>query len=273
MKKTLEYFVIISLFIISLIYTNNISNIVKNKDPIMIKINDISKDFKISSVNAIVNDDEIIPGKSGCTIDINKSYQSMKKVNEYTDKMLKYKDLVPEIALNNIYDKYIVSGNSLDRNIAIVVYIKDSLKEVNKINNIKLNIFLDGSLLSNGKIEMSENKKIYNGGIDNNYDDTTIEWVNDVIESNYNKPLYCLNINKNDDNLLRCSRNRMHTISPKIVSKNVLNIKENIVNGSIIYFDENNIDKLNLITDYILKKGYNIVYLDELLNESTCNNN
>lgn len=273
MKKRLEYFAIILLFAISFIYTNKISNIVKNKDPIMIKINEISNNVRISSVNAVVNDDEITPGKSGCDIDINGSYQNMKQINEYTDKMLKYKDLVPEISINNTYNKYIVSGNSLDRNVSIIVYIKDSLEKVNKINNTKLNIFLDGNLLKNGKVEITENKKIYNAGMDHNYDDTTIEWINDVIESSYNKSLYCLNIDKDDNNLLQCSKNKMHTINPKVVYKSVLNIKENIKNGSIIYFDENNIDKLDLVINYILKKGYNIVYLDELLNEKTCNNN
>ena len=43
-----------------------------------------------------------------------------------------------------------------------------------------------------------------------------------------------------------------------------------ITNGSIIYFDENNIDKLNEISNYLIKKGYNVVYLDELLSEQNC---
>ena len=126
-------------------------------------------------------------------------------------------------------------------------------------------------MLYNGKIDISKNKRIYNGGIDNNYDDVVIEWVNDVITDGYNnKPLYCLNTNKDDDNLVVCGRNKMHTITPKINGNNIYNVKKNITNGSIIYFDENNIDKINVISDYILKKGYNIVYLDELLNENTC---
>ena len=231
----------------------------------MENIIEISKNSIVESVNATIEDDEIKPGKTGCEIDINKSYESMKRINEYTESMLKYKDIIPEITLNNIYNKYISSGNG--RNVSLVIYIVNDINKINEIDNIKLNIFLDSNLLINGKIDISDNKKIYNGGV---YDDTTIEWVNDVINTNYNKSNYCLNIDKNDNNLVTCSRNRMHTITPKIIVKDIYNTKSSITNGSIIYFDENNINKIIPISTYLIKKGYNIVYLDELLSEKGC---
>ena len=91
--------------------------------------------------------------------------------------------------------------------------------------------------------------------------------MNDVINDNYNSSNYCLNLDKNDNNLLECARNKMHTISPLIVDKNIYNTKVNINNGSILYFNENNIDKINELSIYLIKKGYIIVYLDELLSE------
>jgi len=271
MKKALEYIGITFLFVISFIYTNKIANIIKNEDPIMQTILQIKENTKIESVNAVINDDEIIPGKSGCEIDENKSYEDMKKINRYNFNMLKYKDLVPEITINNIYNKYISSGNNIKRNISIVVYINDNVEYIKNIDT-KLNIFLDSSLLLNGKVDVGNNKRIYNGGNNKNYDDITIEWVNDVITTNYNEPRYCLNIDKDDDNLVVCARNRMHSISPKIIlnKNNIYDSKSNITNGSIIYLDENNIDKLKNIIDYITKKGYDIVYLDELLTEKSC---
>ena len=105
-----------------------------------------------------------------------------------------------------------------------------------------------------------------------NYDDITIEWVNDVITDSYNKPSYCINLNQNKDNLDICSKNRMHTINPSLIltKNNVYDIKSKIDNGSIIYVDENNIEMLKSIIDFANKKGFNIVYLDELLDERTC---
>ena len=93
----------------------------------------------------------------------------------------------------------------------------------------------------------------------------------DVILDNYNESKYCINKNKNDDNLVICARNKMHTISPKIIVKqNTYDVKALIENGSIIYFDENNIKNIDSIIKYVKSKGYEIVFLNELLNENMC---
>lgn len=272
MKKILEYLGITLLFGISLIYTENITSVVKNNDPIMKDIVVSSDDYKIESVNALVSDKDIVPGINGCEIDVNKSYEDMKKINTFTDKMLKYKDIIPEISITNIFDKYISRGNSKDRNVSIVLYIKDNVDKLNEYSGIKLNVFLDSSLLENGKVNVSQNKKIYNGGNNLNYDDVIIEWMNDIILDNYNKSNYCLNKDRDDDNLVVCARNKMHTISPKLVvnNTNTYEIKKLVQNGSILYFEENSISKIKEISDYLIKKGYNIVYLDELLSEKKC---
>lgn len=270
MKKIFDYFIIILLFMISLIYTNNITNIAKDNDPIMKKIKTISNDLKIESVNAEINGNSITPGINGCEIDEGKSYENMKKINSYNDNMLKYKDIIPEITIHNIYDKYITSGNNKNRNVSLVIYIKDNIENINQINNIKLNVFVDSNIIKDGIVNISNNIKIYNGGDNLNYDNISIEWMNDVISDNYNTSNYCLNINKNDNNLLECARNKMHTITPLVVDKNTYNTKVNITNGSILYFDENNINKINQLSNYLIKKGYNIIYLDDLLSEDNC---
>lgn len=274
--KKIEYIGILLLFALSLIYLNKTTNILKDKDPIMQNIVHNANNYKIESVNAKINEDTIIPGTNGCVIDINKSYAKMKKINEYTDKMLKYKDLIPEITINNIYNKYIISGNETKRNVSIIININEEVEKLNTLlstNKIKLNVFLDSEILKNDVISINkEYVKIYNGGLNNNYDDITIEWMNDVIIENYNQSKYCINRNKNDDNLLVCARNKMHTITPTInvTKSNMHTAKTQINNGSIIYFDEKNIDNIITISDYIKSKGFKIVFLEELLSEKTC---
>lgn len=272
MKKILEYLGITLLFGISLIYTENITSVVKNNDSIMKNIKSISDEYRVESVNAIVSDKDIIPGINGCEIDINKSYEDMKKINAFTDKMLKYRDLIPEISITNIFDKYISSGNSKDRNVSIVVYMKDNVDKINEYSNIKLNVFLDSSILENGKVNVMKNIRIYNGGNNLKYDNVIVEWMNDIILDNYNKPKYCLNKDRSDDNLVVCARNKMHTISPKLMvtNTNTYEIKKQVQDGSILYFEENSISKIREMSDYLIKKGYEIVYLDELLSENKC---
>lgn len=270
MKNFLKYFSITFIFALSFIYTEKVSNIVKNSDPIMKNIINIKDKYKVQSVNAIIDNNVITPGKTGCEIDINKSYVNMKNINKFDENMIKYKDIIPEITINNVYDKYISNGNTNNKSISFVIYINDidTLDKINKIKDIKLNIFLNSELLKN-KIEITNNKMIYNGGDNLKYDKVELEWVNEVI-NHYNKPSYCLNLDKNDEYLKICSKYKMHTINP-IININIYNIKKNLTNGSIIYFDEKNIDKINIINDYALNKGFKVVYLNELLDEGTCN--
>ena len=204
MKKKIEYILMLILFALSLIYTNSATNIIKKEDPIMKSIMKNKNAYKIESVNAKIENDTITPGVNGCEVDINKSYQNMKKINEYTDKMLKYKDLIPEITISNVYNKYITNGNDTKREVSIIVNIDEKIDEVVTMandNKIKINMFLDSEMLKNGPIKIEKTYiHIYNGGVNNNYDDITIEWMNDIIEDNYNESKYCINKNKNDNN-------------------------------------------------------------------------
>ena len=53
-------------------------------------------------------------------------------------------------------------------------------------------------------------------------------------------------------------------------NSNMYEIKKQVQNGSILYFEENSISKIKEMSDYLIKKGYDIVYLDELLSENKC---
>ena len=276
MKKICEYSVIAIFFILSLIYTEKIINVAKEKDPIMQNIVKNMDKYKISSVNASIIGDTITPGVRGCIIDIDKSYEHMKKINEYQDKLLKYRNLIPEITINNVYNKYIINGNKHKRQVSIIINLNDNISDTNNITNDineKINIFVSSNLIDDKLLKIDkEYIKIYNGGNSNNYDDITIEWMNDVISDNYNESKYCINKNRNDDNLLICNRNKMYTISPTIIvnNSNLYEVKSLVQNGSIIYFDGSNILQISNIIKYVKTKGYKIVFLDELLDESIC---
>ena len=158
MKKCIEYGLITLMFVLSFVYTNKVANIVKAKDPIMKKIRTMEV-TNIKSVDAKIDGNVIEQGVIGCSVDVTKSYEAMKMVNEYRDTLLKYKDVIPSKSLRNIYNYYIVGGNNVNRNISIVVYISNSVSELSKYN-IKLNVFLDASMLDNGSIDMPKKAKV-----------------------------------------------------------------------------------------------------------------
>ena len=73
------------------------------------------------------------------------------------------------------------------------------------------------------------------------------------------------------DNLNICKKNNMYSINPLIFESNdnYNNIKNNIQNGSIVSLNINkkNVEEINNIINYIMKKGYKLNYLSKLVEE------
>ena len=61
----------------------------------------------------------------------------------------------------------------------------------------------------------------------------------------------------------------MKTIKTNEIKENILNyIKENLGNGEIFLINSDNYEEIKYSINYILSKGYKIVYLDELLDNT-----
>ena len=95
MKKIIRIFFIISLVCFSFFYTDKVMNLLNSKDPLMVKLNDIKKDYEVLPVNAIIDNDTIVPGKKGLEVDIDKSYEEMKLGGIFREESLIYKDILP----------------------------------------------------------------------------------------------------------------------------------------------------------------------------------
>ena len=93
----------------SFFYTNKIIVYLKNNDPIMIKIKEYDMEYSDTKVESIINYLDIIPGKNGDKIDINKSYEKMKKAGKFDKNLLVFEKTKPKNSIN--YDNYIVYLN------------------------------------------------------------------------------------------------------------------------------------------------------------------
>ena len=123
MKKIIRIFFIISLVCFSFFYTDKVMNLLNSKDPLMVKLNNIKKDYEVLPVNAIIDNDTIVPGKKGLEVDIDKSYEEMKLGGIFREESLIYKDILPSSSISNNKDKYIVKGNSNNEVSLIVIYL------------------------------------------------------------------------------------------------------------------------------------------------------
>lgn len=275
LKRIIEMIGLSILICFSFILTEKTATIFKNEDKIMMTIKENSSDLEIKSIDAIVKRDEIVPGISGKSVNIEKSYQVMKKLGFYQESKIVYQQIKPTISINEYYDKYIVSGNPEKRQVSLIF----KLEKDTKINDV-LKILKERSLNANFFAYTTWAKKntaslleiVNDGHVLGNLNSDDLQLLNSILRKNSTqKKYYCYCEKKDLEVLKKCSENKYFTIVPQFVIERDLltNTKQQLQSGSIISID---INKSNLIElantlDYIVSKGFQIVTLDQLLQE------
>lgn len=275
MKKLFKIFGIITFLCFSFFYTDRVMNVISDKDPLKQEIINLSNNYKLSSNEAVVSGDTIIPGSNGREVNVDKSYKKMRTGNVFNDKLLVFNVIYPEYKLKDNMDKYIINGNINKKEVSIVFIINNDNnldKIISILDNKKVvsNLFIEYNYLFNNinKIKKYNNHNIYSYSDKYTYD--TLVIANNIITRTMNnKPIYCLSKTKNKDNINVCSYSNMYTIIPSI-NGGYNDIKSNLSNGNIILLDTsiNTVNELNLIINFINSKGYDIVSLDKLLSEN-----
>jgi len=283
MKKSLSYLGVLVLACFSFFYTDKAVDIIKRNDPIMKTILENSENLIVDPINAVINEDEIITGLNGKKVNIDESYQNMKKANSYQESMLVFDEILPEVSIQ--YDKYVVKGNEIKNQVALVFKV-DSTRNLNEVNtilnakNVLATFFMDGYIVQQNMDMVlnlvNDGYEIENLGYDGIYSSENLVWTNNMIEALSNQEInYCYTEYKDSNILDLCSSNKMYTIKPTINATNYpfLTVKKNLESGSIISFDlsDKMIKELPSIISYVTQKGYEIVTLDELISENYSN--
>ena len=278
LKKILKVSAVLLLVGFSFFYTEKVTMIARNSDPIMRAIKKEESNKKVSNVNPVINNDEYIMGINGCEIDVDKSYSKMRSVGEFKEELIVMKETSNDKDLTN---KYVIGGNNKEKNVSLIFIVnKDidsSLTDYINQKNIKVNYFIDGKYLEENMITvkfLSENNNIYYLGVNEEYSDEYMLYHNNLIGMNgTNESKYCFTNDKNNDILKLCNDYNMTTIKSDVIKDNVYKtIKDKLYNGVIFAFDSNNVDEIKVSINYILSKGYNIVSLEDLLSEkNSCN--
>lgn len=278
LKKILKVSAVLLLVGFSFFYTEKVTMIARNSDPIMMAIKKEESNKKVSNVNPVINNDEYIMGINGCEIDVDKSYSKMRSVGEFKEELIVMKETSNDKDLTN---KYVIGGNNKEKNVSLIFIVnKDidsSLTDYINQKNIKVNYFIDGKYLEENMITvkfLSENNNIYYLGVNEEYSDEYMLYHNNLIGMNgTNESKYCFTNDKNSDTLKLCNDYNMTTIKSYVIKDNVYKtIKDKLNNGVIFAVDSDNIDEIKVSINYILSKGYNIVSLEDLLSEkNSCN--
>lgn len=273
LKKIFKISAVLLLVGFSFFYTEKVTLIARNSDPIMRAIKKEESNKKVSNVNPVINNDEYIMGINGCEIDVDKSYSKMRSVGEFKEELIVMKETSND---KDLTDKYVIGGNNKEKKVALIFIVNKDIDSnlTNYINdkNLKVNYFIDGKYLEENMITvkfLSENSNIYYLGENEEYSDENMLYHNNLISMNgSNEPKYCFTSDKDNNTLKLCNDYDMVTIKSDIIKDNIYKrIKDKLNNGVIFAIDSDNTDEIKVSINYILSKGYNIISLEDLLSE------
>lgn len=273
LKKIFKISAVLLLVGFSFFYTEKVTLIARNSDPIMMAIKKEESNKKVSNVNPVINNDEYIMGINGCEIDVDKSYSKMRSVGEFKEELIVMKETSND---KDLTDKYVIGGNNKEKKVSLIFIVNKDIDSnlTNYINdkNLKVNYFIDGKYLEENMITvkfLSENSNIYYLGENEEYSDENMLYHNNLISMNgSNEPKYCFTSDKDNNTLKLCNDYDMVTIKSDIIKDNIYKrIKDKLNNGVIFAIDSDNIDEIKVSINYILSKGYNIISLEDLLSE------
>lgn len=256
MKKIYKYMGLMIVAAFSFYYTDKIALMVQSNNPIMQEINSVKESKEVDYVNAIIQEDKIIPGKNGLTINVEKSFSMMKSFGIFNAYYLVYDQKRPEISLEDNKDKIIYSGNLKDKEISLIVEYNKNLITFLEENNIKANV-----LITKDNYMGVDNLEIINNDF-NKYNE--VELILNRSDKNNN---ICF---LNESNLEFCKKRNKYLIDTELVlsNDNVFDIKNNLKNGSIILIKKDtNVETLKILLQHVSFKGLNVIYLSDLISE------
>jgi len=261
MKKTLRLIELFIVLIISIIIYKQTLYIIKDSDILMTELKSKEKEYYVHPQNAIIKNETVIPGINGKKVDIEKTYKIIKKIKSINEKYIIYKEIPPQISLENNKNKYIISGNNTKNEISIILEIDNNtntgeLQKILKSNNIQITFQIDNE--HNNIERLSKNK---------NYE---LENKNPTKANRI-----CILDEPNEKILKLCSKQNKYTvITNKIIKQSPFSeIKKILKPGLIlkIYANENTLNELDMTIKYIKSKGLNIKKISDLISEK--NNN
>ena len=282
MRKIIEILFACLLVFASFFYTDKAISMMEDKDPVMIKIKKEKKSLEEESINAKVNGEYLVPGYSGLVVDLDKSFNKMKKYGGYNESLIVFEESTPTISVDEYYDKYIVSGNGFTNYISLVFEITDKellpkIKDILKENDVRATFFVDGVLLKEDNILVTSLLQDFHEiellNYKGSYDRLILEEALDTLQVIANKRgKYCIAKYDQKEILELCSKEKMHTIIPTIQIKSnpYLSLKGKLREGSIISITptKENISELDVVIKYIKQRGYTLDTLEQLLSEA-----
>ena len=250
MKDVIKYIFLFVLVLFSFYYTDKISMILIDNSSLMKKIKEEKDKFEVSSIDAIIDAEFIVPGKNGLKVNLLESYHQMKKDNRFDKDKLVFDEVIPEQSINYNKDMIINKGRYDKKGISLV--FKDNQNIIKYLNN------------NNIKMTRLVNKETFKS--DAQYEQIAIDKDVDSLLNKYKlNKMICF------DNYIdreKCYKDSKYLSTYTYYIENVLSIDNKLISGNILYLDDYlNEQDFKLILNKIYHSGLSLYYLSEIISE------
>ncbi len=252
--KYVKYSLVIFLCIFSFYISDMAILMVENMSPIMKQVKTYSNNY-VEPVNAIIEDNTIIPGSNGSKLNERESYLKMNEFGTFNETFLVYDFVKPDVSLYDNLDKIIIKTNKKHEVSLIILDEKwESYLKENKINYTK--VIRDYDNLDQGS-----------SYINGNMDADKFNKLNGYLKKNKMNSKMCL---IDYSNIASCKSNKYFLIKPTIEvnHSNLASVKKKIEGGNIILLNSSlNLNEVKVVINHIKYNNLNIIPLEELIKE------
>jgi len=257
MKKIFEWIGGFALIAFSFYFTDQVSLLVANKSSLMEEIKMVNAEYRMDAIDAVINpeDNTIIPGKYGREVNNNESYLSMHEFGVFNENYLVFSYIKPRTSLEDNKDKYIIEGNSANRQISLIV--DDNKAIANYLDDKKI-IY---NVIAKSEEDLKSKTIEYINGASTKED---FKSLNSKISNNKK---ICI---KDYSELNSCVKYNYYIIQPALVLQlsNIVDLKNRISSGTIILISTNaKLEHLKIILNEINYKDLEIVSISSLIDE------
>lgn len=264
MKKFFEYLGLFSLVCFSFFLTDKTVTVVQEVDDLMVEIKNHQEEYRQEGVEAITFEQYVIPGLSSKSVNIQESYQEMKKIGVYDPNYFVYDSQKPKNNLDNHLEKYIVSGNPKKRMVSLLFLMNETpLSAVlEKVGTKNVSFGLSNAQFEKEVSKIEEAISFGNEFILMESDEPTYIAMKKKFETLKNPATICYNEKENKQFLSMCAKNKYYSITTSnIIKKSPLKTtKELLEPGVFLIFEVNStlLEELPSILSYIESRGYTI---------------
>ena len=254
MKRFFEWIGGFALIAFSFYFTDQVSLLIASKSDLMSEIKSVSAEYKVNAVDAVINKDDntIIPGKFGRVVNDVESYLSMHEFGVFNENYIVFDKVKPYTSLEDNKDKFILKGNSDNREVSFILESNGEISEYFDYNGYEYDF------IAFKPQDLKSDVEYINGA--SNKDD--FKSINKKI-----KEKICI---KGYSDIELCKSYGYYIIAPSLnlTSSNIYKVKSHFSSGSMVLITKTSkLEDVKYLFNEIKYKDLKIVKVSKLISE------